>query len=179
QPADSLAARLGAAVTQPRRLSPPFLFVLLALALARALHAVSSVRMTDSSLVDASPLIVRGTVLGSASRPADGSTHTRIAIDELLKGAAVASPLVVRVPGYDTPEGSLLVPGAPRFARGERVLLFLAPRRDGTWGIEQFLLGAFHEIEPGAERLAVRDLAGSVDLSGATDETRSAERFAA
>jgi hypothetical protein len=167
-------------VTEPRRLPPPFFFALLALAVAPALHAVTYVRMTDSSLVDASPLIVRGTVLGSAAHPADGSTHTRIAIDEVLKGAAVASPLVVRVPGYETSEESLLVPGAPRFARGERVLLFLAPRRDGTWGIEQFLLGAFHEIEPGAERLAVRGLAGAIDLSGTKDETaRSAERFAA
>ncbi len=138
------------------------------------------VPMSDAALVDQSPAVVIGTVFESRALSADSSTHTRIAVTAVLKGGALPSPLVVRVPGFVGETESLLVPGAPRFAAGERVLLFLAPRRDGTWAIVQFLLGAFHQIERDGRRLAVRDLAGSVALGGANGQEppRDLERFA-
>ena len=49
----------------------------------------------------------------------------------------------------------------PTFTAGERALLFLSPRPDGSFGIFQLFLGAFHEVPAGGRRLALRQLAGA------------------
>jgi hypothetical protein len=167
---------------RPRRRLLRFALAAPLAALAMAASAATYVPMSDAALVDQSPAVVLGTVVESAAQLADASTLTRVAITTVLKGGALPSPLAVRVPGFVGEDESLLVPGAPRFAAGEEVLLFLAPRTDGTWSIQQFMLGAFHEVERGGERLAVRDLAGASALQPAAGEgaepARDLARFA-
>lgn len=125
--------------------------------------ATSYVPMTDEALVDQAPLIavveVQDTVPGvDGSRPFTGY---RVQVERVLKGAMAAGMAVtVRVPGGVRADGvALRIWGAPRFAPGERALLFLSPRLDGTYSIVHLMLGAFHEIRTGGDRLAVRRLA--------------------
>lgn len=130
--------------------------------------AATYVPMADEALVDQATLIVQGTVEAVAlgSEAAGLATDSTIRVERVLKGKALeGATLTVRVPGGERPDGvGLGVPGAPRFAEGERVLLFLAPGEGGAWGPLHLMLGAFHTVETGGRRLAVRDLAEATAL---------------
>ncbi len=126
------------------------------------LSATSYLPMSDESLVDQAPVAA---VLRLAAGPppvAAGDaavTDYQMAVERVLKGSLPGSMVTVRVPGGPTPGGrTLQIWGAPRFAPGERVLLFLALRPDGRYGILHLMLGAFHEVRVGSRRLALRDL---------------------
>lgn len=133
---------------------------LLALALLAALpaSATSYVPMTDEALADQAPVIAVVEVQGSGpgqegTRPFTGY---RVRVEKVLKGAMASGlRITVRVPGGTRSDGmTLRIWGAPRFTPGERALLFLSPRVDGTYDILHLMLGAFHEVD----RLALRDL---------------------
>ena len=136
----------------------------LALALLASLpvSATSYVPMTDEALVDQAPVIAVVEVQGSGPGQ-DGArpfTGYRVRVDKVLKGAMASGlRITVRVPGGARADGlALRIWGAPRFAPGERALLFLSPRTDGTYDIAHLMLGAFHEVRTGGHRLAVRHL---------------------
>lgn len=137
-----------------RRLAPALLLV------AAPAAATTIAPLSDPVLVDRSSTIVVAHVEGRL--PATGErpvTDWLVLVERVLKGAPTQSALVVRVPGGDAGDGHrLTLHGAPRFARGQRVLLFLEPRADGTWAVAQFLQGAFHEVRSGGRDAAVRDL---------------------
>ena len=77
----------------------------------------------------------------------------------MLKGYVTGSTVVLRVPGGIGPDGvGLKIWGVPEFRQGERLLVFMAPRADGTYGILHLMLGAFFEVEAGGARVAVRAL---------------------
>ncbi len=97
--------------------------------------------------------IVRGTVLSSAaSWTPDGKqivTITRISVDRALKGRGPAV-VEVRTPGGAVGDLAQKVVGAPEFAPGEQVIVFL--RRyggSGRYGVEGFGQGKF-TVEPQA-----------------------------
>jgi hypothetical protein len=148
---------------------PIFLALLLA---APPAGAATYVPIADEALVDQAPLIISGLVEAVSLAPETPETPGLIATDSIvrierrLKGSALeGEALTVRVPGGERPDGvGLAVPGAPRFAEGERVLLFLAPGEGGTWGPLHLMLGAFHAVEAGGRRLAVRGLAEATAL---------------
>lgn len=147
----------------------------LALLLALPAGAATYVPMADAALVDQAPLIVQGTVETVGPAPEEtglAATDSAVRIERVLKGEMEeGETLTVRVPGGERPDGvGLWAPGAPRFAEGERVLLFLAPGEDGTWGPLHLLLGAFHAVEAGGRRLAVRDLSEAVAVGRAGEE---------
>ncbi len=140
------------------------LLALAALALAVPAGATNYVPMTDAALVDAAPLAAVVRITGiTAGPPSDlPATFYRAEVEEVLKGTLEASPILVRVPGGVTADGQgWKVYGAPRFGADERALLLLVPRADGSFGIEQMMLGAFHETERDGFRLAVRDLSAA------------------
>jgi hypothetical protein len=128
---------------------------------------------------------------------ADGSSRTEYEVDviRVLAGADDASRLVIASPGRMLEDGSGLdVPGAPRFAAGERAILFLGPAdAGGRRPIHQLLLGVFHRVETPEGAFAVRDLSGGVQVDqagvrapgasgtagSATEPAREYERFAA
>lgn len=172
--------------------APATIVVLAAIAPAPA-RAATYVPMTDAALADQAPLIVEVEVVArtpGADRPV---TDYAMAVRRAIKGRAGGSALTVRVPGRDPgPDGvGLKIWGAPAFRVGERALLFLAPRDDGSYGVSQLLLGAFHVVARGGVELVVRDLSEGrevrpgglhgLPLAGppAAESARDLHRFAA
>jgi hypothetical protein len=135
--------------------------------------ATSYVRMSDEALVDSSPVAVVVRVEAQAPAP-DGraATDYRVRVEEVLKGQAPES-LTVRVPGGGGGDIRLKVYGAPEFKAGERALLLLRSAADGTWRINQLFLGAFHEVNAGGRRLAVRDLSEVSEMRLGTDAPKA------
>jgi hypothetical protein len=129
------------------------------------IQATSYVPMTDEALVDTSPQIAVVEVVGTddSSRSGRPVTDTTVRALRTLKGLLPMGDFIVRVPGGLGADGRRLhIEGAPSFTPGERALLFLRPRPDGTFGVEQLFLGAFHEVAArNGGRLAVRRLAGA------------------
>jgi Dual-action HEIGH metallo-peptidase len=139
---------------------------LLAVLFAPTLTAITFVVPADRFEIERSSAIVVGRVLRSH---VDGlETVTDVAVEEAIKGG----------PGFlvqvHVPDGVL---GAPSFADGERVLVFLYRRGDGSFAVNDLQLGAFHFVEG----LLLRDEAELVgwDPDGQVHEERprSAERF--
>jgi hypothetical protein len=125
--------------------------------------ATSFVSMPDESLLEQSSVVVFGEV--SAKSASATSTDYTLNIVEVIKGA-VGSTATVRVPGG----AELDVPGAPEFVTGERALLFLTPRSDGSYSPTQFVLGSFRETAS-APSLPVltRNLKDATELSRTGD----------
>ncbi len=138
----------------------PALLLLALWLLPAAAGATTYVPMSDAALAEGAPVIVEGRVLAVEAAPGERpAIDYLVQVEHSIRGDLPPGALVVRVPGGVRPDGvGLLLRGAPRFREGEEVLLFLQPRRDGTFGLYQFLLGAFRlENEAGA-RVARRDL---------------------
>jgi hypothetical protein len=121
-----------------------------------------------------------------AGRPATDST---VQVERLLAGGPLGGTLVLRLPGGEGPDGvGLTVWGAPRFHPGDRALLFLAQRADGTFEPLHLMLGAFHELRLAGRRLALRDLGGASEvrlvpgapaaIGADADRLRDLDRFA-
>lgn len=155
-----------------------FLPILLLLALATAwaptASATTYVPITDDKLADQARYVIEGTV--EQSGPAlDGErpwTEYQVRVERLLKGNIEDEVIAVRVPGGVRPDGlALKIWGAPEFDTGERVLLFLARRSDGSYHPLHLMLGAFREVDLEGRRLAVRDTseAEAIEEAGAED----------
>ena len=134
--------------------------------LSQTCLANSFVMMADRDLVDQTPLIVEGFVMARSSAPTQRpSTDYRLAVNYVVKGQLDESEIDVRVLGGIRQDGiGLLIPGAPIFNAGERVLLFLFAREDGTYGLQQFALGAFRVVEEEGFHLAVRPLENLLEV---------------
>lgn len=75
-------------------------------------------------------------------------TVTVFAVEERLKGDAALDSLEVRIPGgmIESEDGRKrfkVVPGAPHFVDGERVLLFVTKSKSGYYSTTDFGLGVF------------------------------------
>jgi hypothetical protein len=119
------------------------------LASAQLATATLYVATSDRDLARSADTIIAGTVVSVvAVATADGGIATRatIDVDTQLKGAR-RTTLVVDEPGGAIGDRELWVEGAPQFRPGERQLLFLADRPDGTTrtlalGMGQYRVGA-------------------------------------
>src|SRR5262245_42684084 len=121
----------------------PFLALLL-LAVAPAV-ATSYVAVSDENLVRQASVIAEVRVAAVEPAPAKSgpSTDYLVEIDRLIKGYTAGSSIVVRVVGGPQPGGmGLKIWGAPAFQEGDRALLFLKERSDGSYGILHLMLGA-------------------------------------
>lgn len=142
-------------------------------------EAMTYVPMSDGDLFDGAPLVVSGAVTAALATPGhalDSSDYT-IAVDEVIKGDAQGRTLTVRVPGAldQTQRGALVVPGAPRLREGEKALLFLSPRSDGSYDIYQLALGRFSYAETAqGESLWERDVS-EAEVAGGGDDPYSAQ----
>jgi hypothetical protein len=156
------------------------LILLLATLAATPLSAATYVLPSDDTLADQAPVIASGRVadIGPAPVRAGIATDYLLEVEEVVKGDLPGSTIVVRVPGGEAEGGlAMRVSGAPRFAVGERALLFLVPNRDGSYGVLHLFLGAFHAVRDGGRLLAQRDLAEGQALGPAADPPRDLERF--
>ena len=143
------------------------------------------VKVADDTLADQAGVIIEARVLEVDPSPGIGRpvTDYRMAVEQVILGDAVASPLTVRIPGGILASGiGLHVYGAPSFEEGERVLLFLTPRSDDTYRILHLMLGAFRLVEHDGESFALRRLSEAEELSlpgrvPPRDGPRNLERF--
>jgi hypothetical protein len=159
----------------------------LLLALGGAAARATTFKMvSDEALADQAEVIVEAVVVGVEDAPLTGAPATdhTVEVSRVLKGHVPGGTLVMRTPGGANLRGEgLRVWGAPRFAAGERALLFLRQAGDGTWRPLHLMLGAFHQRASGGRRVAFRDLSDAAELSGsklapAREELRDAGRFA-
>lgn len=174
-------------------LNRSLLIVLSSLAAAASPGAATSyVAMSDAVLADRASLIVEGRVVSRENAPQwlRPSTDYLIEIDRVVKGDPSGSTLLVRVLGGERPDGmALKIFGAADFREGERALLFLDQRADGSHRIVQFMLGAFHRVEVGNRAYWLRNLAetrevrrradGELESVPGADTPRLAGRFSA
>jgi hypothetical protein len=140
--------------------------------------AVTFIVPSDRFEIERASAIVIGRVLSShAERSRFGiETVTNIALEEAIKGNP-GNVLQIHEPGGVLDGVVRLVPGAPAFADGERVLLLLYQREDGAYTVSDLGLGAFHLVR----ELALRDESEieGWDVHGTPYEEpqRSAQRF--
>ena len=144
------------------------LLVLIAVAIAGVAPATTYVVPPDEALVRQADTVAQVEVLAVEPAPIAGppATDVFVQIERVLKGYVPGSTVVVRVPGGIGPDGrGLRIWGAPRFREGDRAILFLSPRDDGTYGILHLMLGAFVETESRGQRVATRTLSEATDVS--------------
>ncbi|MGD2114835.1 MAG: hypothetical protein PVG07_07275 [Acidobacteriota bacterium] len=147
------------------------------------LSATTYIMMADADLLaqveDGAGAVVDARITSVEPAPEAGrpATDYTVEIERLLAGSAPGTTLIVRVPGGVRPDGiGFHVYGAPRFEAGNRALLFLLPREDGTFGILHLMLGAFHRVDlPATAPMAVRNLTEATELvaPGETPDPRS------
>jgi len=141
------------------------------LRLAAPAAALSYVMVEDGPLADQADLIAEVRV--EAAQPsATGEipgTDYRVSVLRQVKGEAAKS-LVVHVPGGVRADGlGLKLWGAPELRTGDRALLFLVAREDGSYGILHLLLGAFHTGDATGRKLALRNLSQATEMRRGTD----------
>ncbi len=132
---------------------------LLVVTVARAACGATYIVPDDRTFVEQADLIVRGTVLVSSSRFTDEGgivTTTELSVDEMLKGRLSGSRITIQESGGVAGGLALVIPGTPRFAPGERVLLFLSRTRDGVWSTLDLGLGKFQFVSSPSGDLLVR-----------------------
>jgi hypothetical protein len=99
--------------------------------LAGTLHATTVLPVAFADMVNASELIVHGTVTDVRSQMTAGrrsiETLVTVRVIERLKGGASAQ-VVVRVPNGQVGRYRRITVGAPEFADGDEVVLFLSGR---------------------------------------------------
>ncbi|HSR51915.1 MAG TPA: choice-of-anchor U domain-containing protein [Acidobacteriota bacterium] len=177
---------MGRSDRQPGRLRTAVVLAAWVLALTATVLATSFVMMSDADLAARSDHIAVVEVLSWRGPQAGEAPRTRYQVRVLrwLKNATGQNQVTVSVPGGRYPDGSgLRIDASPRFRRGSRAILFLQDRNDGTLGIHQLMLGAFHQVLYRGRSLALRDLDGARGFAsragGAQPErARDFERFA-
>jgi hypothetical protein len=154
-------------------------FTLLCLVLRDA-RATVYAPVDEAALSAASTAIVSGTVTDGAAHERDGRivTDTTIAVDHVFKGTALSGSIVVTTPGGQVGDRSVVVYGAPRFAVGDTVLLYVQRRFDGELRTTGLALGAYRvgtapdgslvatRAVPFAETRPLADVAATVQALG-------------
>jgi hypothetical protein len=136
--------------------------LILALLVASTARAATFIVPSDRDLVTASKAIVVATAGTSHGRRAPGGwieTVTDLRIDEAIKGPLAAGESIrVTELGGMVGEIGYIVAGSPRYAEGERVLLFLETNDRGEWVSKNMAVGKFNRADDvRGRRLLVRD----------------------
>ncbi|MGA7614452.1 MAG: PKD domain-containing protein [Thermoanaerobaculia bacterium] len=125
---------------------PAALGLLVAL-FAAALSATTIVVPTDDQLIRKSPVILIGRVLHSEAVVRDGAirTETLLAVEDVLKGSIDLPQITISETGGIVGDRINIVFGSPVYRIGERALVFLWPRPDGTFQTRDLFIGKFTE----------------------------------
>src|SRR5258706_11653673 len=119
---------------------------LLALLTASPVFATTFFVPADRAMVRLSDRIVVASALGSDAQrtPAGGiETVTTFSTEEVIKGMADTGQMDVHEPGGAVGDTATLIASVPRFADGDRVLLFLLRTPQQTWAVTNLVLGKF------------------------------------
>ncbi len=147
-----------------------FLLLLAMLALAGPARATVMLEASIDELARESDAVVRGKVVSTEGRKsADGKrifTRVTVEVAEAWKGAP-GKTVVVQVPGGVHGEVGQVVHGAPRFADGEEVVVFLRRLPEGPPGEPTtFHVSGLAQGKLRVERDAVRGPVAVPDLRG-------------
>ncbi|MEP6961584.1 MAG: hypothetical protein ABI995_05880 [Acidobacteriota bacterium] len=123
---------------------------LLAAALAAPIPAAAVPRLAFEQIVDQSPRILHGRVLGSSVGSSGPFiwTHYRVAVLDGLKGVA-SGEITVSEPGGTLNGITQQVSGAGEFHAGDEVVLFLYQTPIGYWRTTGYWQGKFQVEEDG------------------------------
>jgi hypothetical protein len=143
--------------------------------LASAASATVFQPATDRELVDRSDAVIIATVRDAASRMrADGYVVTdyRFDVEQTLKGAAAGTITVSEIGGVAGSRFTFIADSAS-YAPGERVMVFLRKRADGTYFTTSMAMGKFSFTRTArGESVVTRDVSELRD-----DPARLADRF--
>ncbi|HEV7428010.1 MAG TPA: M57 family metalloprotease [Thermoanaerobaculia bacterium] len=136
--------------------------VLLAVLVTSTVHGATFIVPSDRVLVSASKAIVVATAGTSHGRWAPGGwieTVTELRVEEAIKGPVAAGETIRVTELGGMADGiGYLVAGSPRYAEGQRVLLFLETNDRGEWVAKNMAVGKFeHAEDVRGRRLLVRD----------------------
>lgn len=173
-----------------RQLRPAHVLLLAVAATVFALNtphawSMSYMPMSDDALFESADAIVRGRIIdasGTAGRELEETSY-RLAVDEVIKGRIRSGEIDIRLPGAhdQTERGALIVPGMPRFAAGEPVMIFLNEQPDRSYRPTQLLLGVFRVREDQDDEVVLsQDLEQTEDVGesqGGRHRFRDAGRF--
>lgn len=148
-----------------------FTLLALMLVLPAALGATVIVPIEFRELVTTTPVIVHGRVTDVRSAFADGrrsvDTFVTVAADEYLKGD-LGEHVTFRVPGGEIGRYRTVFVGAPGFARGDEVVLFLRTPRAAWPFIVGLNQGAYRVV---ADRATGRRMVTApIVMSGGPEE---------
>ncbi|MFL6214409.1 MAG: putative Ig domain-containing protein [Blastocatellia bacterium] len=128
----------------------------------------------DDDLIIGARAIVIGKVLSLACRlDAEQDrvyTYVTLDIEETIKGEINERQIVIKEEGGEVEGQGSIIFGAPQFKRGERVLLYLDTRGDGSLRVHQLAFGKLTIIEDaaGGEPIIQRDDAGCAAIINPT-----------
>ena len=118
------------------------------------LHSATLERLSLGEMATKSTAIERARVVGSYASTAGAViyTHYKLQVGELLKGQGVAE---VVVPGGTANGIQQMVPGAPRFNKGDEYVFFLWTGPDGLSRVIGLTQGMFAVAQDGSANPAV------------------------
>lgn len=140
------------------RRASPSLVLLLGVLTATVGGATTVLPIADEALLERAAAVAELSVLSVSPAPGSPipSTDHIVLVERLFKGRLPGTTIVVRLPGGLGADGvGLVVDGLPRLAAGDRLVAFLEPRDDGTYGALHLALGLFLELEAGRDTWAV------------------------
>jgi hypothetical protein len=135
----------------------------LSLSFVAAGHLLGAVFVvpSDRDMVSRSEAVVLGSALSSYSRlTAEGGveTVTAVSVERVIKGTVLSTVIDVVEPGGEYEGRFTAISGVPRFANGERMLLFLTRTGPARWAVTDLVLGKFRfASDVAGEQLLVRD----------------------
>ena len=151
------------------------LFFLIIALFTAPLPGTTYIMIRDDVLTDQARLVLVGSVERVESIVTNPPyTRYHIRAERLLKGQLDGETVAVDVLGGVTPSGSrLILDGSPSFSTNDRLILFLVPRNNGSYGVLHLGLGAFREVRVGDRMIARRLLGSAVEIrSGISDSER-------
>lgn len=137
--------------------------------------ATTAILLTDDQLIASSRVIVLGDVRSINaqwdSEHQDIHSYVKVHVSKLLKGELQRDDIVFKQLGGTVGDESSVVFGSPDFKVGQRVLLFLDTRVDGTLRIAQLFMGKYDVIdEPSGKTRVERNVdSASVNVLGRQD----------
>ena len=116
---------------------------------------------SDDEMIIGSRAIVRGKVVSMGTRMDENEriyTYITLKVQEVLKGQITERKIVIKEEGGEYGGRGTLIFGTPQFKLGERVLVYLDTRNDGSLRVHQMFLGKFSIVkdEQTGKEMAVR-----------------------